>query len=190
MINHLKEGFTFKTEEYETVGDFVILVESKIEPLGSYVDSPFPGDESVMLKTDTQNVRYVFDKQSKAPLCSLLDNYSKNSEISLVVCLTTGGRGEVFHDEGEDLGVTFLFHSNEGNHLGRPHVHVIDRNTFEEISIDLKTIKELKHSSTKESSKFSEKKLKKVQKFIRSHLIDFQNYWNETTNGFKIEVDI
>lgn len=189
LINHFKEGFTFKTEEYETVGDFVVLVESKIEPLGSYDDSPFPGAGSVMLKTDTKNVRYVFDEQSKAPLCSLLDNYSKNGEMPLMVCLITGGRGEVFHDEGNGLGVTFLFHSNEGNHIGRPHVHVIDRNTFAEISIDLKTIKKLKHSNTKKSSNFSEKKLKRVQKFIRNHLIDFQNYWNETTNGFKIEVD-
>lgn len=190
LINHLKEGFTFKTEEYDTVGDFVILVESKIKPLGSYVDSPFPGDGSLMLKTDMKNVRYVFDEQSKAPLCRLLDNYSKNNELPLMVCLVTGGRGEVFHDEGEDLGVTFLFHSNEGNHLGRPHVHVIDRNTFSEISIDLKTMKIMKHSTKKENSKFSGKKFKKVQKFIANHLKDFQKYWNETTNGFKIEIDM
>lgn len=35
LINHFKEGFTFKSEDYETVGDFVELVKSKLEPLGS-----------------------------------------------------------------------------------------------------------------------------------------------------------
>ena len=190
LINHFKEGFTFKSEDYETVGDFVELVKSKLEPLGSYADSSFPGDGSIMMKTDTKNVRYVFDEQSKAPFCSFINNYSKNGELPLIVWLITGGRGEVFHDEGEDMGVTFLFHSDESNHPGRPHVHVMDRNTFAEISIDLKTIEKIKHSNTKENLKFSRKKYKRVHKYIKDHLIEFQNYWNETTNGFKIEIDM
>lgn len=48
----------------------------------------------------------------------------------------------------------------------------------------------MKQSTKKENSKFSGKKLKKVQKFIANHLKDFQKYWNETTNGFKIEIDM
>lgn len=48
----------------------------------------------------------------------------------------------------------------------------------------------MKHSNTKENAKFSEKKVKRVQEFIKDHLVDFRNYWNETTNGFKIEIDM
>ena len=143
-----------------------------------------------MLKFDSDNVRYYLDEQSKAPLNSLIEQYGNNNELPLVIWLITGGLGEVFHDEGNGMGVTFLFHSNEGNHLGRPHVHVIDRNTFAEISIDLNTMKKMKHSNTKGNAKFSEKKVKRVQEFIGDHLVDFHNYWNETTNGFKIEVDM
>lgn len=190
LINHLRDGFSFKSEEYETVGDFAKLVRSHLEPLGSYIDSPFPGDRAVMLKFDSDNVRYYLDEQSKAPLNSLIEQYGNNNELPLVIWLITGGLGEAFHDEGNGMGVTFLFHSNEGNHLGRPHVHVIDRNTFAEISIDLNTMKKMKHSNTKGNAKFSEKKVKRVQEFIGDHLVDFHNYWNETTNGFKIEVDM
>lgn len=190
LINHLKEGFSFKPENYETVGEFVNLVRSKLETLDSYLDAPFPGDNAVMLKSDKNNVRYYLDERSKAPLNRLTEKYSKNDELPLVIWLITGGLGEVFHDEGKGIGVTILFHSNEGNHLGRPHVHVIDRNTFAEISIDLNTLKKMKHSNTKENAKFSEKKVKRVQEFIKDHLVDFRNYWNETTNGFKIEIDM
>lgn len=37
LINHLKEGFSFKPENYETVGEFVNLVRSKLETLDSYI---------------------------------------------------------------------------------------------------------------------------------------------------------
>ena len=189
VIRHFKEGFSFEIDECTTVADLVKLIKSKLEPLYSYADSSFPGDRSIMIKREKTNVRYYLDECSVTPFAKLIEFLKVDDEIPIFVSLIIGGRGEAFHKEGMNLGVTFLFHSDEGNHLGRPHVHVIDRNNFAEISIDLNTLKTIDHKNTKNNTRFSGKKMKKAISFVTVHLTEFLGLWNETTNGFQIEID-
>ena len=189
LINHFENGFAFNKDDCETVGDFARLVREHLATLDSFADSSFPGDRAILMKSDDVKIRFFLDEKSSAPFSDLLGYFGITDEIELSVNLVTGGLGEVFHSEGCKLGVIFLFHSNEGNHLGRPHVHVTDINNYAEISVDLDTLKTMKHANTKSKTKFSGKKLKQTLQFIEDHKNQFRKYWNDTTNGFEIEID-
>lgn len=104
--------------------------------------------------------------------------------LNLIWVLGDYGKGDVFRNEGEQIGVSFYFHSNESNHMYEPHVHVSEFGTDGELFVTLRP----ESASVKASrGRFDTKKQKKAIAFINAHLPEFIVFWNDMTNGIYVE---
>lgn len=108
----------------------------------------------------------------------------KGENLNLVWILGSYGKGDVFRNEGEQIGVRFYFHSNEGNHIYEPHVHVSEFGTINELFVGLRSGMA---SVLKSRGRFDKKKKKKALEFINSHLSEFLVGWNDMTNGIDVD---
>lgn len=111
---------------------------------------------------------------------SLLDEYLDPAQSGLINISFL-----VNEDAGEVLTVDnlrFYMHSNEQGH-NIPHVHVLDKNTYNECSISIIDGKKLT------DSEFRSKDLRNAQRIIKEKQ-EFMFYcWNTMTNGIKIDIN-
>lgn len=114
-----------------------------------------------------QSFKYILDKYLD-PL---------RTGIISVAYYVSEDAGDVYAESN----LRFHMHSNEQGH-NLPHVHVVDRNTFNECTICILDGKLLQ-------GKFKKKDLKKAQQIIKEKEQFFINCWNAKTDGIKIDIN-
>ena len=106
----------------------------------------------------------------------VLDNYDCGEVLRICFFLSVL-QGEVFHDDG----ISYYMHSNENTSNNLPHVHVSKSGEFD-IVVDFLNL-------TLIEGNIKQRQLNQILDVIKTKQNTLVDYWNNHTNGIKINVD-
>lgn len=175
--NYLEGTYIFEYDPETTIKELLLFLYEK-DPFNSHNscnEMEDIGTERLRIKFRNEYLEVI----GESKVYKLVEYLGKPDIIQMIYIIGLGGGGEVEYETTRKMGFKLIFHSNEANHAGRPHVHAYDLKNGDKATIDLLSFEII-------AGKMKGGRYMLLRYYLENNNDKYLEYWNKLTNGIKV----